>query len=111
MPFINFVNVYDIAYNCIAEVNLRHTHFNVCRVMLTLRAPPRVTHPSSPIMFVSRLCMCRQQENAKFNLKHKYLTLNSIQVTAKFYKLEREYRDCIGDKKRKYSIPHDAPGA
>ena len=43
--------------NCIVAVILSHTHLSVCSVMLTLRASPRATPPSSPIPFISRLCL------------------------------------------------------
>ena len=52
-------------------VILSHTHLSVCSVMLTLRASPSATPPSTSILFPSRLF--RQHENTEF-YPHNYVS-------------------------------------
>ena len=57
MFVLSLCNEKEYHKNYIVLVILSHTHLNVCSVMFTSRASPRVTPPASPIVFPSRLCL------------------------------------------------------
>ena len=68
-------NYYYKSY--IVVVILSHTHLSVCSDLLTLRAFPRATPPSSPTKFLSRLCLDHNHENNKFYpLKHTHYIIH-----------------------------------
>ena len=54
----------------IVAVILSHTHISICSVLLTLRASPRATPPSSSIPILSRLCLDNMKTQNLISTSH-----------------------------------------